>query len=58
MSKYTQRVADNILPLSLSPKLPDAFNELYFTDNVEDHEVANEDCELCDQESLPLVEKL
>lgn len=52
MSTYPQRVADNILPLSLAGTLPDAFTEWYFTENIEDHEVANEDCELCDQEQL------
>lgn len=52
VSTYPQRVADNILPLSLAGTLPEAFKEWYFTDNVEDHEIANEDCELCDQEQL------
>lgn len=52
MSTYPQRVADNILPLSISGTLPEAFKEWYFTDNIEDHEIANEDCELCDQEQL------
>jgi len=52
MSTYPQRVAENILPLSIAGTLPDAFCEWYFTDNVEDHEIANEDCELCDQEQL------
>jgi hypothetical protein len=52
MSTYPQRVSDNILPLSISGILPEAFREWYFTDNIEDHEIANEDCELCDQEQL------
>jgi hypothetical protein len=52
MSTYPQRVAENILPLSIAGTLPDAFREWYFTDNVQDHEIANEDCELCDQEQL------
>jgi len=52
MSTYPQRVADNILPLSLAGTLPDAFTEWYFTENIEDHEISNEDCELCDQEQL------
>lgn len=52
MSTYPQRVTDNILPLSVSGTLPEAFKEWYFTDNIEDHEIANEDCELCDQEQL------
>ncbi|MEQ8184331.1 hypothetical protein [Marinobacter salarius] len=52
MSTYPQRVADNILPLSLTGTLPEAFKEWYFTENMEDHEIAEEDCELCDQEQL------
>jgi hypothetical protein len=52
MSTYPQRVADNILPLSVAKILPDAFSEWYFTENIEDHEVANADCELCDHEQL------
>ena len=52
MSTYPQRVADNILPLSLTGTLPEAFKEWYFTENMEDHEIAGEDCELCDQEQL------
>ena len=53
MSVYTKRVIDNISPpKSLSGLLPDAFSEWYFTENCIDHEVATEDCELCDQERL------
>jgi len=52
MSTYPQRVADNILPLSVAGTLPEAFKEWYFTENIEDHEIAEEDCELCDQEQL------
>lgn len=52
MKTYPQRVADNILPLSVAGTLPDAFKEWYFTENVEDHELANEECELCNQEQL------
>ena len=52
MSNYPQRVAENILPFSIAGTLPEAFTEWYFTENIEDHEVANEDCELCDQEQL------
>tara|TARA_R110002124_G_scaffold152738_1_gene319622 strand:- start:119 stop:748 length:630 start_codon:yes stop_codon:yes gene_type:complete len=52
MSRYPQRVADNILPLSFTGTLPEAFKEWYFTENMEDHEIAGEDCELCDQERL------
>jgi len=52
MSTYPQRVADNIIPLSISGTLPEAFKEWYFTDNIEDHEIANEDCKLCNKEQL------
>lgn len=52
LSTYLQRVADNILPLSFSSTLSKAFKEWYFTDNVEDHEIADENCELCNQEQL------
>lgn len=52
MSIYLQRVAENILPLSLAETLSDAFKEWYFTENIEDHEIAEEDCELCNQEQL------
>ncbi|WP_165856041.1 hypothetical protein [Marinobacter sp. JSM 1782161] len=52
MSTYPQRVVDNILPLSLAGTLPEAFKEWYFTENMEDHEIAEEDCELCNQEQL------
>lgn len=52
MSTYPQRVADNILPFSLSGVLPDAFKEWYFTERIEDHGKPIEDCELCDQEQL------
>lgn len=52
MSTYPQRVADNILPLSLTGTLPEAFKEWYFTERMEDHEIPEEDCELCDQEQL------
>lgn len=52
MEKYIQRVAENILPLSLAGELTEAFAEWYFTEKVEDCEDANEDCELCYQENL------
>jgi len=52
MSTYPQRVADNILPLSLAGRLPEAFKEWFFTENMEDHEAAEENCELCNQEQL------
>ena len=52
MNAYPQRVAENILPLSIAGSLPEAFEEWHFTENVEDHEVATEDCELCNHEGL------
>ncbi|WP_370978989.1 hypothetical protein [Agaribacterium sp. ZY112] len=52
MNTYPKRVANNILPLSIAGNLPEAFQEWYFTDNMEDHLIAKEDCELCDQEKL------
>ncbi len=52
MDAYLQRVADNILPLSIAETLPEAFKEWYFTDKIKDHKAAEEDCELCNQERL------
>lgn len=52
MSSYPQRVSANILPRSVSQTLPEAFREWSFTDTVEDHEEAEEVCQLCDQEQL------
>ena len=52
MSTYPQRVADNILPLSVAGKLPDAFKEWLFTERTEDHGQPTEDCELCNHEQL------
>jgi len=52
MISYPQRVANNILPLSLSGKLPEAFKEWFFTENTEDHEDIIENCQLCNQEQL------
>jgi len=52
MSTYPQRVADNILPLSVAESLHDAFKEWCFTERTKDHEQAIEDCELCNQEQL------
>lgn len=52
MSTYPQRVAENILPLSVAGALPEAFREWYFTEAVEDHEAAEETCQLCNQEEL------
>jgi len=52
VSTYPQRVADNILPLSIAGTLPEAFREWYFTEHTIDHETAEEDCELCNHEEL------
>ena len=52
VSTYPQRVADNILPVSIAGTLPDAFTEWYFTEHTIDHEIAKEDCELCNHEEL------
>ena len=52
MNTYPQRVTENILPLSVAGTLPEAFKEWYFTENIEDLEIAEEDCELCGQEQL------
>ena len=52
MQSYPQRVRDNILPLSVGSTLPEAFEEWLFTDEVIDHNHANEVCELCEQDDL------
>lgn len=52
MTSYPKRVAENILPLSVSGTLPEAFKEWEFTEKVLDHEIAEANCELCDQEEL------
>lgn len=52
MSTYPKRVAENILPLSVASNLPGAFKEWFFTENILDHELAEEECELCNQEQL------
>jgi hypothetical protein len=49
---YPQRVRDNILPLSVSSTLPDAFEEWSFTEHTIDHEQPIATCQLCDQEEL------
>lgn len=51
-SSYAQRVAGNILPLSVVQTLPEAFREWYFTEHTIDHERPTETCELCEQEEL------
>lgn len=49
---YTQRVRDNLLPLSSSGTLPEAFAEWSFAEQVVDHGEPNEECKLCDQQGL------
>lgn len=49
---YSARVRQNILPLSVGSTLPEAFEEWSFTDLTEDHESADEVCQLCDKEGL------
>jgi len=52
MSSYPKRVAENILPLSISGELSEAFKEWSFTEITEDHEDVIENCQLCNQEQL------
>jgi len=52
MSSYLKRVANNILPLSISDNISEAFSEWYFTGDTEDHEDISENCQLCNQEQL------
>jgi len=49
---FPQRVRDNILPLSRSNRLPDAFEEWRFTEHTLDHEEPIEVCGLCDKTEL------
>jgi hypothetical protein len=49
---YPFRVRNNILPLSVSDNLPEAFQEWFFTEEVYDHGEAIANCGLCDQEEL------
>lgn len=49
---WSQKVSQNILPLSVGKTLPQAFEEWSFTEETVDHEQATEDCELCEQEAL------
>ncbi|QUG93103.1 hypothetical protein GR140_30520 (plasmid) [Pseudomonas putida] len=52
MNTFSRRVFDNIVPLSIAEKLPEAFAEWSFTDQVRDHEAPTADCQLCDQEHV------
>jgi len=51
-NNYPRRAKENILPLSLSDKLPQAFREWFFTEEINDHEQSTADCQLCDKEEL------
>ena len=52
MSKYTTRVRESILPLSVASTLPEAFSEWQFTGKTIDHEDPVETCRLCGQQEL------
>jgi hypothetical protein len=52
MRNYSQRVRDNILPLSIAATLPEAFEEWSFTERTIDHEKPVETCQLCEHEEL------
>ena len=52
MSRYTARVRDTILPLSIAGTLPEAFGEWRFTGHTIDHEEPIETCQLCGQQEL------
>jgi hypothetical protein len=52
MSRYIERVAANILPLSEAKTLPAAFREWHVTGHVSDYEDTTATCELCEQEGL------
>lgn len=49
---FPSRVRDNILPLSVGTRLPDAFKEWRFTELTLDHEEPIEVCGLCDKREL------
>lgn len=49
---YPSKVADNILQLSLSNTLKEAFKEWYFTDYTIDYEFPTETCHLCGQKEI------
>lgn len=49
---YLAKVSENILPLSVSGKLTDAFKEWVFTEKTIDHILPVEDCELCEHKQL------
>lgn len=52
MKSWSKTVSENILPLSISNTLPDAFQEWYFNENTIDYEEPIEKCNLCDHEEV------
>jgi hypothetical protein len=52
MDSYPLRVRESLLPLSIGDTLPKAFEEWFFTGDVEDHEYPTETCQLCGQDDL------
>jgi hypothetical protein len=52
MQTHTRRVRDSILSRSVANTLPKAFHEWFFTDEMVDHEIADESCQLCGTEWL------
>lgn len=52
MSRYTQRICESILPLSIGGSLPEAFEEWSFTERTIDHGEPIETCRLCGQQDL------
>ena len=51
-SDYTKIASNNILPLSISGELTEAFREWYYTGDMYDHEVADQVCYLCNKDDL------
>lgn len=49
---YAKRVAQNVLPLSTARDLKTAIREWHFTGRTVDHEIAEEQCQMCEQENV------
>jgi hypothetical protein len=49
---YSQRVRETILQRSVGGTLPEAFEEWFFTNETIDHEIADQQCELCGKSEL------
>jgi hypothetical protein len=52
MDSYTQRIRDNILPLSVAKTLLEALKEWAVNNILIDHGEADEQCQMCEQENL------